>query len=298
MALPATRHFLMFAALCLIWGSTWLAMKAGISTIPPGIFSGLRWTLAGGLLAGFLALRGQPIAFPPRLFLRVSMVAMLMIALTATIMLYGLRHVGSGLAAVISCALTPIGLLGFAVATGQERFNPRHFIALALGLAGIAVLFGPKAFAGRLELAEMLGALGVIVGNLTYCLGSVLSRPLMRNLAPVQMAAVTNLIGGVVLLVLSLAFEPGAVAALSLHWPWQTWAAFMFLLVPGSLGASIIYFVLVRDWGASRTGTYAFISPILAVLLGVVIEGETVGLVDAAGMTLMLGAAGVVLQRR
>ncbi len=292
MALLATRHVLMFAALCTIWGSTWLAMKAGVSAIPPGIFSGLRWTLAGALLIGFMAIRGQQIAFPPRLFGRVAIVASLMITLTATIMLYGLRHVGSGLAAVISCALTPIGLLGFAVAMGQERFNPRHIVALGLGLAGIAVLFGPKALAG-----ELLGALGVIVGNLTYCLGSVLSRPLMRTIAPVQMAAVTNVIGGIVLLVLSIAFEPGARAALAFDWSPQTWAAFLFLLIPGSLGASIIYFVLVRDWGASRTGTYAFISPILAVLLGVALYGEQLDLTDTAGMTLMLAAAGVVLRR-
>jgi drug/metabolite transporter (DMT)-like permease len=272
-------------------------MKAGVSAIPPGIFSGLRWTLAGALLIGFMTIRGQHIAFPPRLFGRVAIVASLMITLTATIMLYGLRHVGSGLAAVISCALTPIGLLGFAVAMGQERFNPRHIIALGLGLAGIAVLFGPKALAGRLDVAELLGALGVIVGNLTYCLGSVLSRPLMRTIAPVQMAAVTNVIGGIVLLVLSIAFEPGARAALAFDWSPQTWAAFLFLLIPGSLGASIIYFVLVRDWGASRTGTYAFISPILAVLLGVALYGEQLDLTDTAGMTLMLAAAGVVLRR-
>lgn len=298
MTLPATRHYLMFAALCAIWGSTWLAMKAGVASVPPGIFSGLRWTLAGALLLGFMALRGQAIAFPPRLFTRVAVVASLMIVLTAVIMLYGLRHVGSGLAAVISCAMTPIGLLGFAVAMGQERFNPRHVAALGLGLLGIAVLFGPKAVAGRLDLAELLGALGVIVGNLTYCLGSVLSRPLMRTLAPVQMAALTNVIGGVMLIVLSVAFEPGARQALSLDWPQQTWIAFAFLLIPGSLGASIIYFVLVRDWGASRTGTYAFISPIIAILLGVAAYGEQVSLTDAAGIVLMLATAGVVLRSK
>lgn len=298
MASSATRHYLMFAALCAIWGSTWLAMKAGASAVPPGIFSGLRWTLAGALLLGFMAVRGQAIAFPPRLFVRVAVVALLMIVLTATIMLYGLRHVGSGLAAVISCALTPIGLLGFAVAMGQERFNTRHLAALGLGLLGIAVLFGPKAIAGRLDAAELLGALGVIVGNLTYCLGSVLSRPLMRTLAPVQMAALTNVIGGLMLLFLSIAFEPGAREALAFNWTPQTWTAFVFLLIPGSLGASIIYFILVRDWGASRTGTYAFISPILAIMLGVAVNGERVDLADAAGIALMLAAAGVVLRPR
>jgi hypothetical protein len=124
-------------------------------------------------------------------------------------MLYGLRHVGSGLAAVISSALTPISLLGFSVALGQEQFNRRQVAAIALGVIGIFVLFGPAAFRGELDTMELLGATGVIVGCLCYTAGSVLARPLMRTLAPAQVAATTNLLGGLMLLVLSLLFEPG-----------------------------------------------------------------------------------------
>jgi len=116
---------------------------------------------------------------------------------------------------------------------------------------------------------ELLGAAGVIAGCLCYTAGSVLARPLMRSLPPAQVAATTNLLGGLILLVLSLLFEPGARAALGGHWGTAAWLAWWYLLIPGSLGATTIYFLLVRDWGASRTGTYAFVSPVVAVLLGV-----------------------------
>ena len=114
---------------------------------------------------------------------------------------------------------------------------------------------------------------------------------------PTELAAMTNLIGGGTLLVASLMFEPGAWAALRFDWGIAVWASWLFLLLFGSLGATVVYLLLVRDWGASRTGTYAFVSPVVAVLLGVAVLGEQVHLNDAIGMALMLGAAGLVLRR-
>ena len=287
----------MFAFLCVVWGATWLAMKAGVTVVPPGLFSGTRWTMAAVLLLGWRWWKGLPIRVPPRLYGRLALVALLMVALNASIQQYGLRQIGSGLAAVITSGATPVALLGFSIGMGQERFSWRQAGAILLGLAGIALLFGPKALAGRLNGAELWGAAGVLTGCFSYCAGSVAARPLMRTLPVAQVAAITNLIGGLILLAGSLLFEPGVGAALDFKWGVAAWAGWLFLLLPGSLGATIIYFVLVRDWGASRAGTYAFVSPVIAVLLGVAVYGEAVGLLDALGMALMLGAAALVIRR-
>lgn len=291
------RQRILFAILCIVWGTTWLALKAGVTFVPPAFFSGTRWTTAGLVLLLWRMARGQSVRVPMRLLGRLILVSLLMVALNAVIQLYGLRFVSSGLAAVISAALTPISLLGFSVLAGQEAFHPRQAWAIALGVLGILILFGPAALAGRLDGAELLGALGVMVGCLCYSLGSVLARPLMRTLPPAQVAASTNFIGGLVLLIGALIFEPGAGAALSGHWGAEAWLAWWYLLLPGSLGATLIYFLLVRDWGASRTGTYAFVSPVIAVLLGVMVFGEHVHVADALGMVLMIAAAGLVLRR-
>ena len=85
--------------------------------------------------------------------------------------------------------------------------------------------------------------------------------------------------------------------SLRLQWSVVAWVSWWYLLLPASLGATIIYFRLMRDWGAGRVGTYAFISPGVAVLLGIAVAGERVGLVDALGMAMMLGAAGLALHR-
>ena len=294
---PAAIQRGLFLFLCLVWGTNWLAMKAGTAEVPPGLFSGLRWSVAGAVLLGFLALRGDPVRVPQRLWGRIVWVSVMMIPLNAVVMLYGLRLIPSGLAAVLNSALTPIAMVGFAALLGQERFSRRHLGALAVGVVGVLVLYGPKAAVGALDRWELLGAAGVVLGNLAYCWSSVAARPLMRSLPPVHLVAITNFVGGVVLLVLALAFEPGARAAASLRWGGVAWAAWLYLLLPASLGATIIYFRLMRDWGPGRVGTYAFISPVVAVSLGIVVAGERVGPVDALGMALMLGAAGLALYR-
>lgn len=293
-----TRQRVLFSILCFVWGTTWLAMKVGIATVPPGIFAGSRWTIAGLILLAIRKLRGEPIRATPRIVRRLVLVAILMVTLNQVIQLYGLRYIAAGLAAVISSALTPITLLGFAVAMGQEGFSVRQLGAMGLGVAGILVLFGPAAIAGTLDIWAVLGASGVVIGCLCYSAGSVMARSLMLSLAPTQMSALTNLIGGVVLLSCATAVEPGAGAAWHFHWGWPAFLAWLYLLLPGSVIATSIYFQLVHEWGASRTGTYAFVSPVIAVILGVLLFGETVAWSDLAGMALMLLAAALALRPR
>jgi drug/metabolite transporter (DMT)-like permease len=131
---------------------------------------------------------------------------------------------------------------------------------------------------------------------LCYTAGSVMTRPIMRTLEPVQLAGLTDLIGGLVLLLSALAVEPGAWESMRLHWGWPAFLSWLYLLIPGALMSTTMYFLLVRDWGASRPGTYAFISPVIAVIFGCSFFGEKLDWGDGVGMTLMLGAAGLALR--
>jgi len=287
----------MFVFICFVWGTTWLAMKIGIATVSPGVFAGLRWTIAGATLLLILRARGERVMPPPRLVPRLTGVSVLLITLNQVIQLYGLKYVTAGLAAVISSALTPIALLFFAVAFGQEKFTWRQIGALTVGCVGVFTLFGPDALNGTLRLSEVGGALGVAIGCLCYTSGSVMTRPLMRNFSAVQLAGLTDLIGGLILLFASLLFEPGAWTSMTFHWGWASFLAWLYLLVPGALLSTTMYFFLVRDWGASKSGMYAFISPVIAVGIGAWLFGEKLDWGDALGMALMLGAAGLALRR-
>ena len=291
------RQRLLFAFLCFVWGVNWVAMKVGVTDVPPGFFSGTRWTFAGAAFLLWRYLSGEPVRVPWRLLPRLFWLSQILITINVFIMLYGLRYVSSGLASVLSSALTPLALLGFSVAMGQERFNRQQAAAIAMGVAGMLLLFGPKIAQGTLDLMEGLGAIGIIIGNLSYCLGSVLSRPLMRTLPPAVLASSTNLMGGLTLLVISIVLEPGVEPVLTGNWGLHAWLAWAFMVFAGSLGATTIYFILVRDWGASKTGTYAFSSPVISVAAGMAMLGERVDVLEAGGMALMLAAAAMVLRK-
>jgi drug/metabolite transporter (DMT)-like permease len=136
----------------------------------------------------------------------------------------------------------------------------------------------------------------VIVGCICYCAGTVLVRPALRQVGALQAAAITNLIGGVILLIGSVLLEPGVAQAATFQWGGPAWLAFLYMLLPGSLGASVVYFLLVRDWGPSRAAMYAFVSPVIAVMLGMGVFSERVTVLDTAGMVVMLAAAGAALR--
>ncbi|MDR3524695.1 MAG: EamA family transporter [Acetobacteraceae bacterium] len=292
-----TRQRLMFGFVCLVWGSTWIAMKNGATHVPPALFAGLRWTIAGIMQLFYVYWDTGRLRLPWNAMRAILIVAVLVNTLNQLFMLYGLRYVASGIGAVINSGLTPLSLLAFAMIGGHERLTKRVALAMGLGVLGIVVLFGPSAASGTLDGVTMLGAFLVMMGTLVYSAGSVLARPITQAHSPTLIAGLVSLIGGLTLLPISFLFEPGTLLALRFDWGWGPWISFLFLLFPASLGATTIFMILVRDWGPSRAGSFAFISPILAVFEGMLLNGEAMTPIEGIGMALMLGGAWFALRK-
>ena len=256
--------------MCLIWGATWVATKEGISAVPPVLFAGYRFIAAVLCLYGLLLLRHTPLAFRRCDWPRLMAVTLLMVSACYSLLFWGMTFVNSGTAALIDLSLTPVALLIFAIAHGEERFNPQRALAIGLGVLGLAVLFAPKAMAGARHEGELIGGAAIIVSAFMYAWGSVLARPLLRAYPPTLMAAATTLIGGVVLLIGSLVLEPGARAAADGNWGVRAWLGWAFMVLGGSLAGYTIFMRLLKAWGPSRAGAYAFVSPAVAVPHGMV----------------------------
>jgi drug/metabolite transporter (DMT)-like permease len=219
-------------------------------------------------------------------------VTVLMVVLTYPLLFSGATRVGSGLAAVINLPSLPVALLAIAVALDEEPWSARRAGAIGCGVLGLALLFAPRIAGGVGGAAgEAAGAAAILLSALAYALGSVAARPLLRAYRPGVVAAWTMLAGGAVVTAGAVAFEPGAAAALDGRWGAAAWASWAFLVLFGSLLAHVIYLRLVREWGASRAGAYAFVSPVVAVLLGALVYGERPGAWEAAGTAIMLSAA-------
>ncbi len=297
-AQEAVAPRLLFAAMSLIWGLTWIAIKTGVGVIPPLFFAGTRFVAAGILLLAWAHLAGNDPAGAPSSIRRedwakLLVATLLMIIATYALLFWGTAHVASGLASVINLALTPVALFGIGLAYGEERFSFRRVLAIAIGIVGLAVLFRPAA--GGRDMAELWGMAAIIGGTIAYCWGSVLSRKLLRIYSPIRLSGVTTLIGGLALTGIALAIEPIDRATLVAFAAPGVAASWLFLVLFGSLIAFTVYLRLVRDWGASRAGLYAFVSPAIAVAVGVVLAGETLRASDLLGMLIMFAATGFAM---
>jgi drug/metabolite transporter (DMT)-like permease len=286
----------LFALMCLIWGATWVAAKEGVSAVPPVLFAAYRFIAAGLCIYGFLLLRRAPLSFARKDWPRLLSVTLLMVSACYSLLFWGMTFVNSGTAALLDLSLTPVALLAFAILHREERFNLPRAVAIGLGVVGVAVLFGPKAMAGSRHAGELIGGIAIIVSAAFYAWGSVLARPLLRAYPPTLMAASTTLLGGVILLAGSLALEPGARAAAHGDWGVRAWLGWAFMVLGGSLAGYTIFMRLLRAWGPSRAGAYAFVSPVVAVPLGMVWYGERLGLSDGVGMAVMLTAAFIAVR--
>ena len=296
--MPAATY-LLFAAMSLVWGFTWIAIKIGVAAVPPLFFAGSRFLVAGALLllwrhfsapAGKKQ-RGVERADRPSLLIAAALV----IVATYSLLFWGTQHVASGLAAVLNLALTPVALFAIGLAHGEERFERRRLAAIAVGVAGLVILFWPDG--SRRAGGEIAGMAAIVGGTLAYCWGSVLSRPLLRRLGPEAVSGWTCLIGGLALIGLSAALEPIGPATFAAFMAPPVFAGWLFLVVFGSLVAFTIYLRLVRDWGASRAGLYAFVSPAIAVATGVLVSGERLRPSEFVGMAIMLLATWFALSR-
>jgi drug/metabolite transporter (DMT)-like permease len=129
-----------------------------------------------------------------------------------------------------------------------------------------------------------------------YGLGAVLSRPLNARYSSVWLAACTMVLGGSFLLIMSLAVEPDAVEVLRTIWPGRAIAAWLFLVLFGSLLGYTIYLHLLRVWGSSRSGSYAFISSVVAVIAGHIVFGEAITSSSMLGMIILMAAAWLAIR--
>lgn len=290
-----------FALMCLFWGSTWIALKLGVQVLPPVMFAGLRFVLAGALLALWVGVTSRTWPLQAKAMGGLFMPAMLMIAINYGLMAWGLQHVSSGLAALLNLGTMPIAMLGWAVLFGQERATRRAGLALALGVGGLIVLFGPRIATDPAEIfdAEVVaGMLAIIVGASLYALGSVLGRPRGAGLPVVPVAAWQMLAGGIALVLASLVLEPiGIEAWKGLAEP-AAWGSLLYLVAAGSLAGFTVYLWLMQRWPASRVANYAFISPIFAVILGWLVFAEHIAPLEWVAAVLLLAGAYLSLSRR
>jgi drug/metabolite transporter (DMT)-like permease len=278
-----------------IWGLTWIAIKTGVAAVPPFFFAGARLVSAGAILLALSSLTGRRVSIGSRPARLIS-AALLVNTVTYGALFWGMQYIPSGLSAVVNLALIPVGLFSIGLLMHEETFSSRKLVTIVVGIFGLIVLFIPKLTVPG-ESYALAGMVALVLGTLSYCWGSILSRPLLRELDAMTLSGLHTIIGGIGLLPLSLYFEPISTTTLQSFVALPVFMSWAFLVIGGSVVAFTIYLKLLHHWGPGRAGLYAFVSPVVAVVLGVVAFGEPFGVYELFGSAIMLFSAAMALRR-
>src|SRR5215204_5463132 len=282
-----------FALMALIWGVTWLPMKLAAEVVPPIFLAAVRFLLAGLCFLAIALARGLPLRAPR--FGRVVVASLLITTGCYAFVFWGVANAPTGISAIVNLALMPIFLVAIGALYGQERITRRRAGAIGLGILGLVLLFSGRTGTAESGTLAAFGLAAVAVGTLCYAWGSVISRSLTQSMPPLVLAfweTSLGAIGRVPVSILIEGYDPARFAALG------ALLGLAVLVLGGSLGAFSIFLWLVRDWGAFRAGLYAFVSPIIAVAIGVVYAHEPFGWAEAVGGVVRLTATALTLTEK
>jgi drug/metabolite transporter (DMT)-like permease len=279
-----------FATVCIVWGTTYLAIAVAIETIPPLTLTFMRFVFAGIVMLGFAAWRGERIPREPRVLLNLALIGFLMVGVGNLAVVWAEEWVPSGIAALF-VATAPFWMAVLeALRRGGERIQPRTAVGMLIGFVGVALLVNPKGAGGAFDRNFVLGAIAIQLGSIGWQLGSVRRKYYLKDVPLMASAALQMLFGGIIVAI--VAFAIGEPARLSFNT--RTLSAFVYLTLFGSILAYSAYVYALAHLPTSKSSLYAYVNPVVAVILGWLILDEALTWVSVVAMCVILGGVALV----
>ncbi|HEY7001374.1 MAG TPA: EamA family transporter [Candidatus Udaeobacter sp.] len=295
MAAPTKiRVIIAFAALYLVWGSTYLGIRFAIESIPPFLMAGARFLIAGVIMYAIGWSQGAHRSTWANWRVSLIVGACLLLAGNGGVTISE-QYIDTGLAALI-VAIVPIYIVILSWATGTAP-RPTAIVWLGLigGFVGVGILLGPalrsSSYGGR---HPAIGMSILLVSSFIWSAGSLYSRSAKHAASPFLTAAQQMLCGGVLLLLAGIVtgelrtFHPRSISMLSL-------ASFIYLIIIGAVVGYTAYIWLLRHCEPAKVATYAYVNPIVAVLLGAAFAGETLSMGVLIAGALIIGSVAIVI---
>jgi drug/metabolite transporter (DMT)-like permease len=283
---PATwKTLLAFAIIYLVWGSTFLAIRIGVHEVPPFLLAAMRFLVSGLVLYGWMIARGEP-SPTRRQWMSILILAALIFVLDYGILFWAEQFVPSGIAAVMLAMIPVFMALSEIVILRTQRLTLRLTAALLVGIAGVAVLMSKSLNLGGAPI-DTKGAIALLIGSVTWSIASILIRKLPLPSSKVMSSGAQMLAGGVMLALIAATlgefrnFHPSAVSL-------GAWLALLYLIVAGSIIGYTAYVWLIHHESPTKVGTYAYVNPVVAVILGYLVGGEALGLRTILGTLCVL----------
>jgi drug/metabolite transporter (DMT)-like permease len=279
------KTLLAFAIIYFVWGSTFLAIRVGVREVPPFLLAGMRFFAAGIVLYAWMRATGT--ASPTRgEWASATLLAILIFLVDYGLVFWAEQRVPSGITAVMLATIPVFIALLEIVILRTQKITVRLGCALIAGLAGVAVLVSRSVSFGDAPI-ERSGAIALVVGAISWSLASVLTRKLSLPQSKIMSSGVQMLVGGILLIVAAAmfgefqGFRPREVSA-------GAWLALAYLIVAGSIIAFTAYVWLIHHESPTKVGTYAYVNPVIAVVIGYFLGGEALGSRTILGTLLIL----------
>jgi drug/metabolite transporter (DMT)-like permease len=282
---PAARHkrlaYFAWAAVCLIWGTTYLGIRVSLESIPPALMGGIRWLVAGSLLTGYMVVRGRPL--PPRSqWGSIALLGFLMLGLGNGGVVFAEQWVPSGLAAVM-VATSPFWMATVeACLPDGERLHTSVVLGLVIGFSGIVLLVWPDLTLGSASSRGFLaGIVALQVASIGWSIGSSYSKRHGRKVAAAapHAAGLDEVLGTTAYQMLAGGLMMTVAGTLRGEWSeifftTRTTVALIYMSTLGAVGGFVAYTYALRHLPVSFVSLYAYINPVIAVALGVLILHE------------------------
>lgn len=287
----STRILVSFGCVYLFWGSTYLAMRYGLQVLPPFVIASTRFLISGSILLAICAIRGVRMLPTRREFGVLAIIGVLMLGCGNISVLWSELYLSTGLAALLVAGIPLYAALIERFLPNGEGLPPRGWIGVAIGFLGLAFLVSPQlrnSLHG--DFRQIVATAVILAGSFCWTAGSVISRRSTIRISGFAAAGWQMLFGGI--------FNTGIMFAgggyRGSHWGLEAWSSILYLVIFGSLFGYTAYIYLLNHVAVSKVTTYAYVNPVIAVILGAIFLREHFVLVEYVGMAAILLAVFLV----
>lgn len=273
-----------YLIVCIVWGSTYLAIRIGVGHMPPALFGGIRFTIAGLILLAIATMLGQTLPRRREDWVTAGVVGTLLLVVGNGLVIWAEQFVESGSAAIlIVTGALWMGVFDAVIPGSEARPTLRQFAGLLVGFGGTALLVGDV---DGLQGSGIVPIVALLVASASWALGSVYAKRRHVETGPYVHAALQMIVGGVVMLVIGIV--TGELSRFELNRAGV--GAIAYLVVFGSIVGYTSYVYLLRHAQAAFIGTHGYVNTVVAVLLGWGVLGEHVTVTTFIAMSIIIGA--------
>lgn len=281
-----SKTYLAYLAVCIIWGSTYLAIRIGVSEFPPTLFAGIRFLVAGSLMLAFSVYKGLKLPVDFSEVRKISIVGLFLLLGGNGCVVWAETRINSGMASLLVATVPLFMALIELVLPSRPRLNLKGWIGLLIGFGGVALLVFPNSSGASVDI---IGIILLLIGAFSWAMGSVYSKSFKASASIIPNIAIQMLAGGLGLFIVGAFF--GELS--NIHVTSKGFGAILYLIFFGSIIGYSCYVYILHKWPAAKAGTYAYVNPLVAVLLGALILNEPLSISVVMSTAVILG--GVIL---